>query len=80
MKTFLTIVQLIISAGLIGFILLQAKGTGLANSAMFGGSGESYSSKRGVERIVFVGTIVLAIVLAFSPSSFWLYEENRSCF
>ncbi|MCL4397530.1 preprotein translocase subunit SecG [Patescibacteria group bacterium] len=64
MKTILIIAQIVDSMALAGFILLQAKGTGLGNSAIFGGSGEFYSSKRGVERVVFVGTIVLSVLFA----------------
>ncbi len=64
MKTILTIAQLLISVGLIGLILLQAKGIGLGNSAIFGGSGEFYSSKRGVEKFVFIGTIALTVLFA----------------
>lgn len=54
--------QIIISVALIGLILLQAKGMGLGNSAIFGGSGQFYSSKRGVEKIVFNATVALAVL------------------
>lgn len=64
MRTVLTTIQLVSSVILIGLILLQAKGTGLGNSAIFGGSGEFYSSKRGVERFVFLGTIALTVLFA----------------
>lgn len=63
MKPILIVFQLLINILLIGAIALQAKGTGLGSSIM-GGSGEFYSSKRGVERIVFIGTIVLAGLFA----------------
>ncbi len=64
MRIILTVVQIIVSVLLIGVILLQAKGTGLGNSAMMGGSGEFYSSKRGVERFVLIGTIILVFLFA----------------
>jgi len=59
METFLTISQIIISVLLILFILMQDKGTGL--SATFGGSGNFYASKRGVEKVLSSGTVFLAI-------------------
>lgn len=59
MDKILVILQLIISVGLISAILLQARGTGLGN--IFGGSTEAYRSKRGVERIIFTATIILAV-------------------
>ena len=63
MKSILLIVQLLVSLALIGLIVLQAKGTGIDSSIM-GGSGESYSSRRGVERGVFIGTIILIVLFA----------------
>lgn len=60
MNTVLTIVQIIISILLIGVILLQAKGAGLGTS--WGGSGEFYHSKRGVEKLLFGATIFLSIL------------------
>ena len=69
MRPVLIILELIVSVFLIGVILLQAKGTGLESSALFGGGGENYSSRRGVEKFVFVGTIILAALFAvFSVS------------
>lgn len=53
----LQILQIIFGILLITFILLQAKGTGLGPS--FGG-GDSYHTKRGAERFLFVGTIFIA--------------------
>lgn len=51
------IIHLFISIGLIALILLQSSGGGLGSA--FGGGG-SYRSKRGAERLVFIGTIVLS--------------------
>jgi len=64
MKNLFVFADIVVCALLLGTIVLQAKGTGLGNSAVFGGSGENYSSKRGVEKIVFRGTIVLAVIFA----------------
>lgn len=58
MKSFLLIVQIIISISLIGLILLQAKGTGLGST--FGGGSQVYRSKRGIEKMVLYFTIILA--------------------
>lgn len=43
-------------------ILLQAKGAGLG--AVFGGEGNVYRTKRGAEKVLFIATIVLAIIFA----------------
>lgn len=57
--------QIIFALFLIGCILLQARGTGLGSA--WGGGGESYRSKRGVEKIVFTLTIIFAFLfLIFS--------------
>ncbi len=48
--------QIVISVMLIGSILLQAQGAGLGSS--WGGGGESYHTKRGIERVLFGFTIV----------------------
>ena len=64
MRSVLTIIQLLVSISLVGLILLQAKGTGMDSSIMGGGGGEFYSSRRGVERGVFIGTIILIIIFA----------------
>ncbi|MFY9461726.1 MAG: preprotein translocase subunit SecG [Candidatus Sungiibacteriota bacterium] len=60
MKTYLAVVQIVVSALLIGAILLQQRGTGL--SATFGGEGNVYRTKRGLEKVIFIATIVLAII------------------
>ncbi len=71
MNTLLTIIHIIVSILLIGLIVLQSEGSGLS-SAITGGAG-SYHSKRGMERIVFGLTIVLAgLFLITSLLNFWL--------
>jgi len=54
------IIQVILSVLLILVILLQQKGSGLGG--VFGGSGNVYSTKRGVDKILFYATIVIAII------------------
>lgn len=58
MEKALIIIQIIVSILLMAAILIQARGTGLGST--WGGTGELYRSKRGVERIVFAATIILA--------------------
>lgn len=58
MKIFFLLLQAILAIFLCILILMQAKGTGLGRA--FGGFGGTYSSKRGVEKVVFHLTIVLA--------------------
>ena len=60
LSTFLNIAQIASSGLLIAFILLQHRGTGLGGA--FGGAGNIYRSKRGVEQVLFRGTIILAII------------------
>ena len=55
--------QIITSLFLIATILLQAQGAGLGST--WGGGGESYHTKRGLEKTLFVATIVLAVVFLF---------------
>lgn len=56
----ISIVQIVFSAILIGLILLQSKGTGLGG--VFGGEGNVYRTKRGAEKVIFVSTIVVAVI------------------
>ncbi|MEK7560117.1 MAG: preprotein translocase subunit SecG [Patescibacteria group bacterium] len=56
--------QIGVSLLLIGAVLLQQKGAGLGTA--FGGSGQFYRSKRGLEKILFIATIILALVFAFT--------------
>ena len=62
MREVLLIAQVIVSVFLVGAILLQAQGSGLGTT--WGGGGETYHTKRGVERVVFILTIVGVIVFA----------------
>lgn len=59
-ETILNIVQIILAVLLIVLILLQAQGTGLG--AAFGGGGNAYRSKRGIEKKLFHATIAIAIL------------------
>ena len=59
-ETVLRALQAIFGVLLIATILLQARGTGLG--AAFGGEGNVYRTKRGVEKRLFQATIVFAIL------------------
>ncbi|MFA6215887.1 MAG: preprotein translocase subunit SecG [Patescibacteria group bacterium] len=54
------LIQIISAILLIIAILIQNKGTGLG--AAFGGSGNVYRTKRGLEKNLFIATIVLAVI------------------
>jgi preprotein translocase subunit SecG len=54
------IVQIVLALLLTGAILLQAQGTGLG--ASWGGGGETYHTRRGLEKVLFYATIVLAVL------------------
>lgn len=56
----LNIIQLVSAVLLVIVILLQNRGTGLG--AAFGGEGNVYRTKRGLESVLFKATIVLAVV------------------
>lgn len=60
MRIILAVIQIVVSVLLIGAILLQQRGTGL--SATFGGEGNVYRTKRGLEKVIFVATIVLTVL------------------
>jgi preprotein translocase subunit SecG len=60
----LIIAQIIISVLLIAAILLQQRGGGL--SPVFGGEGAVYRTRRGMERFIFIGTIVLSALFLVS--------------
>jgi len=59
-KSVLTVLQIIVSIALVTVILLQQKGTGLGG--IFGGGGNIYSAKRGIDKILFRATILLSVL------------------
>jgi preprotein translocase subunit SecG len=68
MTTALLILQIIVSVILISCILLQAQGSGLG--ASWGGGGETYHTRRGLERVIFFLTIICGVI--FTASSITL--------
>lgn len=64
MKTVIAFIQFGSALFLIITILLQQRGTGL--SLTFGGEGNVFRTKRGVEKILFYITILLALIFCAS--------------
>lgn len=60
MKTFFSIVQVVVAVLLSLSILVQQRGSGL--SATFGGTGAIYTTRRGPEKVLLIVTVVLAIL------------------
>jgi preprotein translocase subunit SecG len=70
---YLIIAQAVIALLLSGVILIQQQGAGLGGA--FGGEGNVYRSRRGVEKVLFYGTIVLAII--FFAISIYAFITNK---
>ncbi len=60
---FIAIAQITISVILIILVLLQERSSGLSG-VLGGGETEFYSQRRGLERLIFIATIVLAVIFA----------------
>ncbi len=56
MQTAYSVTLIILSITLVILILLQAQGTGLGST--WGGGGETYHTRKGVEKVVFTATII----------------------
>jgi len=55
----LDILQVVVAVLLVIVVLLQNQGAGVG--ATFGGEGNIYKTKRGIEKTLFTSTIILAI-------------------
>ncbi len=60
MQQALSIAQIIISLVITVLILMQAQGTGLGSS--WSGGGETYHTRRGVEKVIFYLTIFFIVL------------------
>lgn len=60
MANILTIIQVILAVLLMTTVLLQQRGAGLG--AGFGGSSTVFTTKRGVDKVLFQATIVISIL------------------
>lgn len=64
MHTGLLFLQIVFSIGIVVAVLLQPEGTGLGSA--WSGGGESYHTKRGVEKVLFYTTIVLIVLFTLT--------------
>jgi len=60
MQKIINIIQIVLAALLIASILLQQRGTSLGGA--FGGDSSIYRSRRGIEKFLFISSIVLAVL------------------
>ncbi len=66
--TYLTIALIVLSVLLVVSVLLQQIGNGL--SPTFGGSGGSYQTRRGFEKILFRATIVFGVLIVITSITY----------
>lgn len=71
MKLIILFIHIAVSIGLIALILLQSSEGGLGSA--FGG-GDTYRTKRGAERVVFMATIVFAILFLITSVTTFLVK------
>jgi preprotein translocase subunit SecG len=64
MQEIFKIFQIILAILLMTAILMQQRGSGLGMA--FGGTGNVYRSRRGIEKILFIGTIVIAVLFCLT--------------
>ena len=66
MSRVFAIIQIIISVLLVAAVMIQNKGVGLSQTfgggGGGGGEGNTYSTKRGAEKTIFIVTVILAII------------------
>ena len=60
MKDILLIANIVVSIAIVILILVQGKGAGLGSA--WGGSGEMYQTRRGVEKLTLRLTVALIVV------------------
>ena len=64
MNNLLKIIQIVLAIMMVAFILLQQKGSGLGMA--FGGEGNVYRSRRGIENFLFWATVVVAVLFCLT--------------
>lgn len=65
------VAQTILAVFLVGAILLQNRGAGLGSS--FGGGGDLYITRRGVEKLLFRFTILVAAIFVLVSLASLIY-------
>lgn len=73
---FIVVIQLIVAVLLSAAILLQSRGTGLGMA--FGGEGNIYRTKRGLEKSLFRATIALGVLFLGSALVNTLAQRQQS--
>ena len=64
MESFITFLQIVVSIVLVTLILIQERSSGAGGAFGGGGGGGFYQARRGLEKVVFVSTVVLVILFA----------------
>lgn len=72
MKNLLLVVNIVLSIVIVAFILIQGKGAGLGSA--WGGGGEMFTTRRGVEKVILWATTI-AIVVFFVVSLVNLFVQ-----
>lgn len=63
MNSLIPYIQIIVAVGLMSLILLQQGGSGLGSAfGGDGGGGGDYSTRRGVQKHLFTGTVILGAI------------------
>lgn len=70
MQTGILLFQITLGVLLIASILLQAQGSGLGST--WGGGGETYHTRRGLEKVLFYFTIVGICLFVISSIAYFL--------
>ncbi len=71
MKDFLLILNILVSIGIVILILMQGRGGGLGSA--WGGGGEQFQTRRGVEKLTLRATFILIVVFfAISIVNFFI--------
>ncbi len=65
--TIIAVTQIVLSVLLIIAVLLQQRGSGLS-AGILGGAGGSYHTKRGLEKTLYVATIIIGILFVGSSA------------
>ncbi len=60
----LSIIQIILAVVIIVFIILQERSSGISSFLSGGTDGGAYQTRRGLERVIFYGTIVSIALFA----------------
>ena len=71
MKNVLLILNIIVSIAIVALILMQGRGAGLGSA--WGGGGEMFQTRRGVEKLTLrLTTIMIGVFLVISVLNFFV--------